>query len=312
VKQKIAEANKKPTLVILAAGLGSRYGGLKQIDPVGPNGEIIIDYSIYDAISVGFGKLVFVIRHYFEDAFREKIGRKFDGVVETSYAYQEIDACLDDFALPPDREKPWGTGHAILVAEELIDEPFAVINADDFYGRDSLRAIAEFLSKDGPSEAMDYAMIGYILSNTLSNHGSVARGVCEVDEDMLLTKVTECTGVARNEDHVAYVNADGRKQHLTGDEIASMNLWGFKPSVFNHLRTIFREFLAQRGSDRKAEFFIPVAVDNLIKSGKARVNVLVTHDTWFGVTYRPERDIAAERVLKLIDDGVYPYRLWDI
>ncbi len=310
VKQGIEKSNRKPTLLIIAAGLGTRYGGLKQIDPVGPNGEIIIDYSIYDAISAGFGKLVFVIRHYFEDAFKEKISSKFDGLIETAYVYQELDACLDGFQLPPDREKPWGTGHAILVARDVINEPFAAINADDFYGRDAFRTIADFLSSGEPSSQADYAMVGYILRNTLSEYGSVARGVCEVDRQMLLKKVTERTGVVRKRDYIAYAGENGSECRLSGDEIVSMNLWGFRPSIFSHLRTLFAEFLSKRGADRKAEFYIPTAVDDLIQSNKARVKVLVTSDSWFGVTYRPDRDIAAARILQLIQKGVYPGKLW--
>jgi dTDP-glucose pyrophosphorylase len=302
---------KKPTLLIIAAGLGTRYGGLKQIDPVGPAGEIIIDYSIYDAISAGFGRLVFVIRHYFEDAFKKKIGSKFDGIIDTAYVYQELDAHLDGFKMPPDREKPWGTAHAILVAQDVINEPFAVINADDFYGRDSLKAVADYLSSDAPSETMDYAMVGYILRNTLSDYGPVARGVCEVDGRMLLKTVTERTGIVGKQDYVAYAAEDGREGRLRGDEIVSMNLWGLKPSIFPHLQRHFGEFLSNRGSCPGAEFFIPTAVDNLVESGAARVKVLVTHDTWFGVTYRKDRDIAADKILQLINKGVYPDPLWD-
>jgi len=301
----------KPTLLIIAAGLGSRYGGLKQIDPVGPNGEIIIDYSMYDAISAGFGKLVFVIRHHFEDAFREKIGRKFEGVIDTAYAYQELDACLDGFQLPPSREKPWGTGHATLVAGNVIDKPFAVVNADDYYGPDTLKAVADYLRRDDSADSTDYAMAGYILRNTLSDHGEVARGICQVDSEMFLTKVTEREGIHKDADHVIYLDEQGRKCRLKGDETVSMNLWAFRPSVFPHLQDQFREFLSTRGHDSKAEFYIPSAIDYLVTSGKASVKVLPTHDTWFGVTYRPDRDIAAAKIIDLIKQGRYPAKLWN-
>ena len=203
----------KPTLLILAAGMGSRYGGLKQIDPVGPNGEIIIDYSIHDAIEAGFGKLVFIIRRFFEDAFREKIGSRFDGVVQTAYAFQELDACLDGFPLPADREKPWGTGHAILVGEDVIDEPFAVINADDYYGPHAFRIMADYLSN-----ADEYSMIGYILRNTLSDYGAVARGVCECDERMYLKTVVERKQVEKAQNGVRYMDENGTEHPLSGDE----------------------------------------------------------------------------------------------
>ncbi|MHC4740730.1 MAG: nucleotidyltransferase family protein [Planctomycetota bacterium] len=300
----------KPTLLILAAGLGARYGGLKQIDSVGPGGEIIIDYSIYDAIAAGFGKLVFVIRHYFEDAFRDKIGGKFDRFVETAYAYQELDEALGDFVLPPNREKPWGTGHAVLVARELIDEPFAVINADDYYGLDSFRALAQFLS--GPAiSPTDYAMVGFRLGNTLSDYGSVARGVCHCDENMFLHDITERTRVEKREDSVYYIDKDGTEHTLSGDEVVSMNMWGFHPSIFTHLSRQFGDFLKEHGNDRRAEFFIPTAVGDLVESNRVRVKVLPTHENWFGVTYREDRAIAQRRIAELIEQGAYPEKLWE-
>ncbi|MBN1507945.1 MAG: hypothetical protein JW955_13925 [Sedimentisphaerales bacterium] len=299
----------KPTLLVLAAGLGTRYGGLKQIDPVGPYGQTIIDYSIYDAIRAGFGKMVFVIRHYFEQAFREIVSRKFDRFVETAYAYQELDACLAGFPLPPDREKPWGTGHAILVCRDVIHEPFAVVNADDYYGVDSLKTISGFLTQENVTTAK-YAMVGYVLRNTLSEHGPVSRGVCQCDEHTFLRRVVECKGIEKAGTGARYLDGDGKAHALTGDEIVSMNLWGFQPAVFWHLQSQFGRFLREHGGETKAEMYIPSVVDSLIEGGTARVRVLQTHDTWFGVTYRQDRDMAMQCIDKLIAQGVYPERLW--
>ena len=298
----------KPTLLVLAAGLGTRYGGLKQIDAVGPHGQTIIDYSIYDGIRAGFGKMVFVIRHSFEAEFREKVSSKFDRFVETAYAYQELDACLGDFKLPPDRSKPWGTGHAILVCRDLIHEPFAVVNADDYYGVHSLQTIADFLTHK--QTAADYAMVGYILRNTLSEHGGVSRGVCRCDEHMFLKRVVECKKIERTANGAQYVDGDGKVHALTGDEIVSMNLWGFQPVVFSRLEKQFERFLREHGTEAKAEMYIPSVVDALVAAGEAKVAVLQTHDTWFGVTYRQDREIAMKCIHKLIAAGVYPEKLW--
>ncbi len=300
----------KPTLLILAAGMGNRYGGLKQIDPVGPNGEIIIDYSIYDAIGAGFGKLVFVIRHYFEDAFKEKIGSKFDGVVETAYAFQELDAGLDGFTLPPDREKPWGTAHAILVGRDVINEPFAVINADDYYGVDSFKMMAVFLSGSQISPT-DYAMVGFKLRNTLSEYGMVARGVCHCDDNLFLRDIVERTKVEKRGNGACYFDADGTEHVLTGDEVVSMNLWGFHPSFFGHLKAGFGLFLGEQGTEPKSEYFITIPVSDLAESGQVKVKVLPTHDTWFGVTYRQDKEIAQRCIRMLIEAGTYPNKLWE-
>jgi UTP-glucose-1-phosphate uridylyltransferase len=299
----------KPTLLVLAAGLGTRYGGLKQIDAIGPYGQTIIDYAIYDGIRAGFGKVVFVIRHYFEEAFREKVSRKFDGFVEAAYAYQELDAGLGDFVLPPDREKPWGTGHAILVSRELIHEPFAVVNADDYYGRTSLGAMVDFLT-DSPGPD-DYAMVGYTLKNTLSEHGTVARGVAECDEHMLLKRVVERKKIEKTPDGIRYFDPDGTPHPLTGDEPVSMNLWGFQLSIFGHLESQFARFLAEHGREKSSELYIPFVVDELVTGGKAAVKVLNTDEPWFGVTYRADKSLATACMRKLIDQGIYPERLWD-
>lgn len=293
---------------MLAAGLGTRYGGLKQIDSVGPNGETLIDYSIYDGMTAGFGKVVFVIRHYFEDAFKARVSRKFDRFVEVALAYQEMEARLGDFQPPADREKPWGTGHAILVAEETIDEPFAVINADDYYGPSSLKAIADFLGSGvSPSQ---YAMVGYTLRNTLSEHGAVARGVTECDEHMLLKRVVERKKIEKMPAGARYLDPNGTPHALTGDEIVSMNLWGFHPSIFTHLQARFARFLNDHGGDVNAEMFIPSVVDAIVTAGEVTVKVLRTDDPWFGVTYRADRSVAMRCVRERIEAGVYPERLW--
>jgi hypothetical protein len=298
----------KPTLLVLAAGLGTRYGGLKQIDAVGPHGETIIDYSIYDGIKAGFGKVVFVIRHYFEDAFRRIVSSKFDGRIETAYAYQELDACLGNFPLPPEREKPWGTGHAILVSHEVIHEPFAMINADDYYGAGSFETIARFLTHEVAPER--YAMVGYVLRNTLSEYGTVARGVTEHDGQMFLRSIVERKKIEKTAEGARYLDADGTAHALTGAEIVSMNLWGFHPSLYPRLQAQFDRFLRERGREKDAELYIPFVVHELVTGRKASVRILRTEDRWFGVTYRADKPIAVACIRRLIDEGVYPERLW--
>jgi UTP-glucose-1-phosphate uridylyltransferase len=300
----------KPTLLILAAGMGTRFGGLKQIDPIGPNGEIIIDYSIYDAIKAGFGKVVFVIRHCFEDAFKQKIGEKFNSLVKTAYAYQEVGTCADGFELPKDRDKPWGTGHAILVAGDLIDEPFVVVNADDYYGPDSFRKIARFLTIKDLSEN-NYVMIGYSLRDTLSEYGYVSRGICRCDEQMFLKGIIERKKIEYTSAGICYIDGDGKEHVLTGDEIVSRNMWGFQPSIFRHLKLSFRRFLEERSDEKDSELFIPTVVDELIKKENITVKVLNTDDKCFGVTYRRDTTIAAECIRQLIKQGLYPENLWD-
>lgn len=300
----------KPTLLVLAAGLGTRYGGLKQIDAVGPHGQTIIDYSIYDALKAGFGKMVFVIRHYFEDAFREKVSSKFDSFVETAYAYQELEACLGGFKLAEDREKPWGTGHAILVGRDVIHEPFAVINADDYYGTNSFKTLIGFIA-DKDVSCNDYGMVGYTLRNTLSDYGTVSRGVCECDEQMFLKRIVERKEVEKTTDGARCFDGDGTEHSLKGDEIVSMNLWGFQPSIFDHLQSRFGQFLRNQGNQGDSELLIPSVVDDLIRSGEATVKVLRTDDLWFGVTYRQDSSIAIRCIRRLIDEGIYPEKLWE-
>jgi NDP-sugar pyrophosphorylase family protein len=296
----------KPTLLILAAGIGSRYGGLKQIDPVGPAGETIIDYSIYDALRAGFGKLVFIIRRDIEQQFREIIGARFERRVPVEYVFQELDTLPPGFSVPAGRTKPWGTTHAILMAEKVIKEPFAAINADDFYGQQAYQLLAQHLT----SGSADYAMVGFILRNTLSEFGFVTRGVCQVDAQNCLTKVVEMLKIDRDGNGAKNTEADGRITKLTGDETVSMNFWGFTPALFAQLRVRFTEFLKQRGQDLKAECYIPATVNELVTAGQAKVKVLRTNDSWFGVTYREDRPHVTESIRQLIARGEYPEKLW--
>jgi UTP-glucose-1-phosphate uridylyltransferase len=294
---------KKP-LLVLAAGMGSRYGGLKQIDPVGPKGETIIDYSIYDALRAGFQSLVFVIRRDIEQAFRETIGSRFEKRIPVEYVFQELDRLPQGFALPPQRKKPWGTGHAILMASDVIREPFGVINADDFYGADSFRLLAAHLHSDGP----EYAMAGFVLRNTLSEFGTVARGVCQF-ADGHLESVREITNIEKHGLGARYKNGTGKFHELTGNEIVSMNMWGFTRSIFDHLKQQFAEFLSTSGTDEKSEFYIPSVVNSVIRSRQERVKVLPTRSSWFGVTYREDRPSVAEGIRRLVNAGEYPEKI---
>lgn len=302
----------QPTLLVLAAGIGSRYGGLKQLDPVGPSGEIIIDYSIYDAIRAGFGKVVFLIRKDIEEPFKETIGNRYQGKIIIDYAFQEINAIPTGFEVPVDRNKPWGTGHAILMAKEVIHEPFAVINADDFYGQSGFKLLADYFSSvpietDGVA---NFAMAGFLLHNTLSEHGTVSRGVCSVDAEGFLTDVVELTKIAKR-GNAAENLAEGEKiTALTGNEIVSLNMWGFTPAVFAHLQSQFVEFLQEKIDVPKSEFYIPSVVDRMIKEKSARLKVLESADLWFGVTYREDKPMVVANIKKLVDQGVYPKKLF--
>jgi hypothetical protein len=296
----------KPTLLVMAAGMGSRYGGLKQIDPVGPNGETIIDYSIYDALRAGFGKLVFIIRHDIEAQFREIIGVRFEKRIAVEYVFQELHKLPPGFAVPSGRTKPWGTAHAILMAAEAVREPFAAINADDFYGAEGYRLLTQHFASGSP----DYAMVGFILRNTLSDFGSVARGVCRVDDNGFLKTVAELTKIERDGDAAKNTDAAGQITRLTGDESVSMNMWGFTPALFSQLQTGFAAFLKKSGAELKSESYIPSAVNELVVAGQARVKVLRTNDSWFGVTYREDRPHVVENIRRLIARGDYPEKLW--
>jgi dTDP-glucose pyrophosphorylase len=296
----------KPTLLVLAAGIGSRYGGLKQIDPIGPGGETIIDYSVYDALRAGFGKLVFVIRRDIEATFREVIGSRFEKRIPVEYVFQELSGLPPGFSVPPGRTKPWGTAHAVLTAASAVREPFAAINADDFYGQASFKALGQFLQ----SGAQDYAMVGFVLRNTLSEFGSVARGVCRLTPEHFLESVVELTKIERDGTAAKNTDSAGQVQPLTGDEIVSLNMWGFTPSLFAHLQREFVAFLQQNGADAKAEFFIPTVVNTLINAGQARLKVLPTSSSWFGVTYREDRPRVIASIRGLIQRGDYPEKLW--
>ncbi len=297
----------KPTLIILAAGMGSRYGGLKQMDEVGPNGEAIIDYSLFDAIRAGFGKVIFVIRTDFSDAFRERFDPRLKGRIEVEYVYQSLDKLPAGFTLSPGREKPWGTAHALLMADGVTEEPMAVINADDFYGEKAYREMAEFLITSG--DPREYAMIGYNVENTLSDHGTVSRGVCETDAKGYLTTVIERTKIIGEQDGIYFYESEG-KFKLDPKSPVSMNFWGLKPNVFRYLKEGFAEFLTLHGDELRSEYYIPLLINDNIVNGNIRTKVIECDSPWFGVTYIEDKPIVKERIAKLINDGVYPAKLW--
>ena len=297
----------KPTLLVMAAGMGSRYGGLKQIDPVGPGGETLMDYSIFDAMRAGFGKVVYVIRKDIEAPFKETIGAKFEKRIPVEYVFQELDNIPAGFKVPEGRTKPWGTTQAVYMAHEAIHEPFAVINADDFYGAEGYKVLAQHLTSGSP----DYAMVGFVLRNTLSDYGSVARGVSRADNNGYLQSVVELTKVERDSNGAKNTDPSGNVTQLSGDELVSMNMWGFTPQIFPQLADRFRIFLEKNGNDLKAEHYVPTAVNELVSSGEARVKVLRTNDAWFGVTYREDRPRVVDSIAALIKKGKYPEKLWN-
>ncbi len=299
----------KPTLVVLAAGMGSRYGGLKQIDPVGPNGEIILDYSIFDALRGGFGKVVFIIRKDIEKDFRDVVSARWENRIQIEYVYQQLDAIPAPYTVPEGRTKPWGTGHAVMCAADKVKEPFAVINADDFYGREGYALLGKQLSEN--TDPAQFYMVGYPIRNTLSEFGSVSRGICELDADNNLKEVVERTKIeALGGGRAVFTDDDGNRVELEGNEISSMNFWGFKPSLFESMGDMFNEFLAKRGTELKSEFFIPSVVAELVHAGKASVKVLESPDAWFGVTYREDKPRVQADIKQLIADGVYPENLF--
>ena len=300
----------KPTLFVLAAGMGSRYGGLKQLDGLGPNGETIMDYSIFDAIRGGFGKLVFVIRKDFEQDFRDKVLSKYEGHIPTELVFQAIDNLPEGFTAPAERTKPWGTNHAVLMGKDVIKEPFAVINADDFYGRDAFAVMGKWLSELPEGSTGKYSMVGFRICNTLSENGSVARGICSKNEQDLLTGVVERTEIMRVDGTICYKDEEGNWQPVGEQTPVSMNFWGFTPDYFKYSEEQFVDFLKANADKPKAEYFIPLVVDNLINSGEATCEVLDTTAKWFGVTYAADRPATVEKIQSLVDAGEYPNKLF--
>lgn len=301
---------EKPTLLVLAAGMGSRYGSLKQMDGVGPNNEAIIDYSVYDAVRAGFGKVVFVIRHAFEREFREVFSPgRFGGRIEVDYVYQELDMLPEGFALPEGRVKPWGTNHAVMMAADAVHEPFAVINADDFYGAEAYRTIGDFLRTLGGSRG-SYCMVAYDLDKTLSENGTVSRGVCGVDAAGCLAGMVERTQIERMPDGRILFHDGGADEELAPDTPVSMNLFGFTPDYFTRSEEYFKVFLREHGTEPKAEFYIPTMVNKLIADGTATMRVLRSGAQWYGVTYKEDKPLLVEAIRRMIAEGRYPENLW--
>ena len=298
----------KPTLFILAAGMGSRYGGLKQLGGLGPSGETIMDYSVYDARRAGFGKIVFVIRHDFEQEFRDKIISKYEGHVPVEVVFQDINTLPEGFSPNPERSKPWGTNHAVLMGKEAIREPFGVINADDYYGADSFRILGDFL-RSVKDRKNSYCMIGFNIENTLSENGGVSRGLCEVDSDGFLSGVKECHGIERKEGRLIQVE-EGENVPFPENASVSMNMWGFTPDYFDYSEKAFVEFLKEHGNDLKTEFYIPSVVNDLINNGTVTLKVEQTPNRWFGVTYAADREATVAQFKKLVEEGLYPTPLF--
>lgn len=301
---------QKPTLLILAAGMGSRYGSLKQMDGLGPGGETIMDYSVFDAIRAGFGKVVFVIRNSFADDFKAVFSKgRYQGKIEVEYVMQELDMIPAAFKLNPERTKPWGTNHAVMVASEVIKEPFAVINADDYYGRHAFEVLGKFLT-GVTGKQNNYCMVGYQLGKTLSELGAVSRGVCSADAQGYLTTVVERTHIERIEGTIKFKDETGNMVAVDDKAIVSMNMWGFTPDYFEHSNKMFEDFLREKGNDPKSEFFIPLVVNNLVANKTAKLKVLTTDSEWFGVTYQGDRPKVIEKLHALIRNGEYPEKLW--
>ena len=304
---------EKPTLVILAAGMGSRYGGLKQIDPVDDKGHKIIDFSIYDAVRAGFGKVVFIIKREHEQDFRECIGNAVSKHIPVEYVFQELDDLPEGFTKPADRTKPWGTGQAVLAAKKVLDEPFIVINADDYYGKEVFRKIHTYMVEqmDVNAPVYDICMGGFILANTLSENGGVTRGVCEVGEGEILKRVTETYNIQKTADGMTATDKEGNPVSVQENQHVSMNMWGLTPGFVEELEKGFPEFLAGlKEGDVKSEYLLPTIIDQMIHDGRARVKLLETHDCWFGVTYREDKESVTESIRALIREGVYPEKLF--
>ena len=299
------------TLVILAAGMGSRYGGLKQIDPIGPGGEFIVDYSIFDAIRAGFDRVVFIIKKENLELFRETVGKRIEPHVPVEYVFQELQDVPEGVAVPPERVKPWGTGHALLAAANVVDDGFAVINADDFYGRDSFEKLAAFLSRETPDDGKEhYGMAGFVLENTLTENGHVSRGVCECGEEGFLRRVTERTKIQKNNGLTQYYEEESGWVTLPEGATVSMNCWAFRPSLFPHLKRLFARFFEETEDLTKGEFFLPFAVQDLMDEGLCDVKVLQTDAQWYGVTYREDRAKVADALVEMAEKGEYPKPLW--
>lgn len=297
------------TLVILAAGMGSRYGGLKQIDPITAEGEFIIDFSVYDASLAGFDKVVFVIKRENLELFRETIGKRFENKIKVEYAFQELNDIPSGFSVPEGRVKPWGTAHALLAARNVVDDAFMVINSDDFYGRSAYRMLFEHFSQLGKNEKYKYAMVGYILENTLTENGTVSRGICAVDENSMLTSVEERTEIRKDGDMASYKSADG-VAHMPLRSVASMNCWGFTPDIFEKLSEGFAEFLSQKHSDElKCEYYLPFAVCDMLQKGECDVKVYSSEDSWYGVTYKEDKPFVVESIAALKKNKIYPIKL---
>ena len=304
---------KKPILVVMAAGMGSRYGGLKQMDPVGPNGEFIIDYSLFDARRAGFETVVFIIKPDIEAAFRETVGRRASGTMEVRYAFQTVDLLPEGYAVPEGRVKPWGTGHAILSAASVIDAPFAVINADDYYGVEAFRSIYQYLSRTREEKGVgDYCMVGYLLKNTVTEHGSVSRGVCQQDAAGHLTDITEHTKIEQRPEGIRSILDSGEEMALPGDTVVSMNLWGFTADFLPEAQARFTAFLdeALKTNPIKGEYYLPAVVSQLLEEGKAHVKILTSREKWYGVTYQEDRPAIVAALAEKTRQGVYPAPLW--
>lgn len=297
----------KPTLLVLAAGMGSRYGGLKQVDGIGPNEEAIIEYSVFDAIRAGFGKVVFVIREDIEEAFKAKFGDKFDDKIEVAYAFQAVNTPIEGIDDLPERKKPWGTAHAVLVAEHVVNEPFAVINADDYYGVDAFYSMSKFLKED--CTPTHWSMIGYVLGKTLSDHGMVNRGVASMNGNQLLTSLNERLKIKKENGAISYLE-NGERFPLQAGDLVSMNYFGFHPAIFPHLRSQFKEFVENNRENPTAEFFIPLIVNRLVQSGEISMVVIPSDDQWYGVTYQEDKPIVKAAFADLTKQEVYPPALW--
>ena len=301
---------KKISLVVLAAGMGSRYGGLKQMDSFGPNGETIIDYSLYDAYRAGFDHVIFIIREFFADKFKEAFDAKLKDRMKVDYVYQELSNLPHPIEISSERDRPWGTAHAVWVAHPYVQGPFAVINADDYYGPDAYKTLYNFLAEERDPE--EYGVVGYRLDNTLSEHGTVNRGVCSTDDNGYLQNILECKQIGRDqEEMISYPGSDGQPVFLSKDAPVSMNMWALYPSYFGFFEEQFDQFISEQGSDVKSEFYIPTLIDTLIKNNIRKTRVLHSDSEWFGVTYKEDKEFVSKRLKDLLEDGVYPYDLWE-